>query len=244
MTQAEAVPEELLQEALRQLQGSQEEQLQGLKVFCEHRDPRSQPLLRPLHDRLDGAFQAPPAVTSLSDFDNRYQRRQQRLLGVDTGSLENLQERAEQLAERRQQARRDARQAERQQLSTHIVFSEYCGNACGCTIAREHGGKAAWAWLRRARQRDDRVDDELASKTRPTEFAGSGIRAGIRAAERTRGRSRARTRGSWKVMPGSIGTTGSTMVTAEGFALRASIVTRRTPSLGVSSDSRHSTPPR
>ena len=46
--QIEAVPEELLQEALRQLQGSQEEQLQGLKVFCEHRDPRSQPLLRPL----------------------------------------------------------------------------------------------------------------------------------------------------------------------------------------------------
>ena len=45
--QSEVVPEELLQEALRQLQGSQEEQLQGLKVFCEHRDPRSQPLLRP-----------------------------------------------------------------------------------------------------------------------------------------------------------------------------------------------------
>ena len=46
--QSEVVPEELLQEALRQLQGSQEEQLQGLKVFCEQRDPRSQPLLRPL----------------------------------------------------------------------------------------------------------------------------------------------------------------------------------------------------
>ena len=46
--QDEAVPEELLQEALRQLQGNQEEQLQGLKVFCEHRDPRSQLLLRPL----------------------------------------------------------------------------------------------------------------------------------------------------------------------------------------------------
>lgn len=79
------------------------------------REPLAEPLLRPLHDRLDGAFQAPSAVTSLSDFDNRYQRRQHRLLGVDTGSLENLQERAEQLAERRQQARRDARQAERQQ---------------------------------------------------------------------------------------------------------------------------------
>ena len=79
------------------------------------RETLAEPLLRPLHDRLDGAFQAPSAGTSLSDFDNRYQRRQQRLLGVDTGSLENLQERAQQLAERRQQARREARKAEQQQ---------------------------------------------------------------------------------------------------------------------------------
>ncbi|WP_278421428.1 hypothetical protein, partial [Stutzerimonas kunmingensis] len=79
------------------------------------REAIAEPLLRPLQDRLDKAFQAPSAGTSLSDFDNRYQRRQQRLLGVDTGSLENLQERAQQLAERRQQARREARKAEQQQ---------------------------------------------------------------------------------------------------------------------------------
>lgn len=79
------------------------------------REAIAEPLLRPLQDRLDKAFQAPSAVTSLSDFDNRYQRRQQRLLGVDTGSLEDLQERAQQLAERRQQARREARKAEQQQ---------------------------------------------------------------------------------------------------------------------------------
>ncbi|UJJ29962.1 hypothetical protein [Halopseudomonas maritima] len=79
------------------------------------REALAAPLLRPLQDRLEGAFQAPAAVASLSEFDARYQRRQQRLLGIDTGSLDDLVTRAQQLAERRLQERREARQAQRQQ---------------------------------------------------------------------------------------------------------------------------------
>ncbi|MFM7312008.1 MAG: HEAT repeat domain-containing protein, partial [Cyanobium sp.] len=33
---------------LQQLVGGQDERLQGLRIFCEHRDPRSIPLLLPL----------------------------------------------------------------------------------------------------------------------------------------------------------------------------------------------------
>ena len=44
----EVAPESLLQEALANLKGGHEQQLQGLKVFCEHRDARCHPLLVPL----------------------------------------------------------------------------------------------------------------------------------------------------------------------------------------------------
>ncbi|MEB3176990.1 MAG: HEAT repeat domain-containing protein [Synechococcus sp.] len=41
-------PEALLLEALDNLRGNHEQQLQGLKLFCEHRDSRAHPLVVPL----------------------------------------------------------------------------------------------------------------------------------------------------------------------------------------------------
>lgn len=82
------------------------------------REPRlSEPVLRPLRDRLEQAFESPaakPEPTTLEHFDTRWEQRQQRLLGVETGSLDALQQRSEQLVERRQQERLEARRAERQ----------------------------------------------------------------------------------------------------------------------------------
>jgi len=49
-TQDIAAQQELLDQALVELQGNHEQQLQGLKFFCEHRDPRALPLLLPLLD--------------------------------------------------------------------------------------------------------------------------------------------------------------------------------------------------
>ena len=49
-TQDIAAQQELVDQALVELQGNHEQQLQGLKFFCEHRDPRALPLLLPLLD--------------------------------------------------------------------------------------------------------------------------------------------------------------------------------------------------
>lgn len=49
-TQDTAAHQQLIDQALVELQGNHEQQLQGLKFFCEHRDPRSLPLLLPLLD--------------------------------------------------------------------------------------------------------------------------------------------------------------------------------------------------
>lgn len=82
------------------------------------RDHRlSEPVLRPMQDRLERAFKSSatkPEPTTLEHFDSRWEQRQQRLLGVETGPLDALQQRSEQLAERRQQERLEARRAERQ----------------------------------------------------------------------------------------------------------------------------------
>ncbi|GAA6132396.1 hypothetical protein [Halopseudomonas sabulinigri] len=88
----------------------------------ERSEALREPLLRPLTDRLNTAFDStaasPPALrepTSLPSFDDRYAQRQRRLLGVETGPLEQLAQRREQAQERRLEQRREARRAERQQ---------------------------------------------------------------------------------------------------------------------------------
>lgn len=105
----------------QQLQRSLNERLdqrvnQARQALNSH-DPRlKEPLLRPLQDRLEHAFQAPAVKsepTSLAHFDNRWQQRQQRLLSVETGPLDALQQRSEQLFERRQEERLEARREER-----------------------------------------------------------------------------------------------------------------------------------
>jgi len=85
-------------------------------------DELREPLLRPLTDRLNSPFgsaagEAPPIrdATSLQRFDDRYAERQRRLLGVEAGALEQLQERREQALDRRLEERREARRNERQQ---------------------------------------------------------------------------------------------------------------------------------
>ncbi|MEH6565909.1 MAG: hypothetical protein V7756_11340 [Halopseudomonas sp.] len=81
-----------------------------------------EPLLRPLTDRLNNAFGGAqanmPALrepTTQQSFDDRYAQRQRRLLEVDTGPLEQLEQRRQQVQERRLEERREARRAERQQ---------------------------------------------------------------------------------------------------------------------------------
>ncbi len=82
-----------------------------------------EPLLRPLTDRLNKAFSSNTTATpspareptSLQSFDDRYAQRQRRLLGVETGSLDQLEQRRAQAQERRLEERREARRAERQQ---------------------------------------------------------------------------------------------------------------------------------
>ena len=77
-----------------------------------------EPLLRPLTDRLNNAFNdtdSAATTTTLQHFDDRYARRQQRLLGVEAGALEQLEQRRQQALERRLEERREARRNERQQ---------------------------------------------------------------------------------------------------------------------------------
>lgn len=94
------------------------------------RDPAPtlrEPLLRPLRDRLEHAFQPPvatPEPASLEHLDHRWKQRQQRLLGVETGLLDALHQRSEQLAERRQKERQEARRQERQRDLLHERATE------------------------------------------------------------------------------------------------------------------------
>lgn len=81
-----------------------------------------EPLLRPLTDRLNTAPSSTESgvptlrdPTTLRHFDDRYARRQQRLLGVETGPLEQLEQRSQQAQQRRLEERREARRNERQQ---------------------------------------------------------------------------------------------------------------------------------
>lgn len=103
--------------ARQRIADSREKQLQA---------PLAKPLDHPITERLDAPMQPTRTerATTRDDFDQRYQQRVRKLLGVSPGSTDDLAERRdrqreqqrERLREQRLEARRAERQAERQDM--------------------------------------------------------------------------------------------------------------------------------